>query len=124
MVRIKHRYLLGTILYPGSGVSASGTAKSGSELEFLAFNQPTTDDLTASKLQKAIQDEVFSLFGEYGAGAVKASLQGTHLSTFPPISHCNVSANGWNEKLKIMAHSEISFSGNIDVYIKDFKRSL
>jgi len=75
MVRIKYRYLLVNILYPEL------PQKLGSEKvpDVIIFNQPTSDALASYPLQKAIEAEVAKLFGDYGAGAVKASLQSISL---------------------------------------------
>ncbi|OTB06519.1 hypothetical protein M426DRAFT_29458, partial [Hypoxylon sp. CI-4A] len=64
MVRIKERYLLVKILYPHD-------LGSRSELpDVVVINQPTTDQLNASALLRAIRAEVASLFGDYGSGAL------------------------------------------------------
>lgn len=65
MVRIKERYLLVNILYP----SAIGTKPDVPDV--VVINQPTTDKLTAQALLRGIRDEVSSLFGDYGAGAME-----------------------------------------------------
>jgi ribonuclease P/MRP protein subunit POP5 len=68
MVRIKNRYLLVNILYPELSTLASKTP------DLIAFNAPTTSELTSHLLLKAIRDAILELFGDYGAGAVASSL--------------------------------------------------
>jgi ribonuclease P/MRP protein subunit POP5 len=78
MVRIKNRYLLVNILYPGlDGSIPDGTP------DLLAINQPTSQSLTNQTLLKGIRSQVTELFGDYGSGAVSDSLTGK-LSLFLP----------------------------------------
>ncbi|KAI0394383.1 ribonuclease P/MRP protein subunit [Xylariaceae sp. FL0594] len=65
MVRIKERYLLVSILYP----TELGTRDHLPDV--VVLNQPTTEDLTAIQLLRAIRAEVGTLFGDYGAGALE-----------------------------------------------------
>ncbi|GAW18598.1 hypothetical protein ANO14919_080760 [Xylariales sp. No.14919] len=65
MVRIKERYLLVNILYPGE----LGTRADLPDV--VVLNQPTSDELTHSTLLRAIRAEVASLFGDYGMGALE-----------------------------------------------------
>lgn len=82
MVRIKHRYLLVNILYP-----ELENAPSKNQIpDTIVFNQPTTDALASFALQRAIEAEVIKLFGEYGGGAVKASLQSMYFLSIIVIS--------------------------------------
>ncbi|KFY75035.1 hypothetical protein V499_04957 [Pseudogymnoascus sp. VKM F-103] len=75
MVRLKNRYLLVNILYP------EATALPSSKVpDVVAFNQPTTDDLTPQLLIKAIREAVLELFGDYGSGAIAGSLMVKYLS--------------------------------------------
>lgn len=71
MVRLKNRYLLVNILYPESTALPSSKVP-----DVVAFNQPTTDDLTPQLLIKAIREAVLELFGDYGSGAIAGSLMG------------------------------------------------
>jgi hypothetical protein len=71
MVRIKYRYLLVNILYPELEKIPSQTQVP----DVVVFNQPTSGALTPYPLLKAIEAEVQKLFGDYGAGTIKASLQ-------------------------------------------------
>jgi len=72
MVRVKHRYLLATFLYPG----APGNTSSKEALpDVLQFNQPSSDRLDDRLLLKAIRDGVAELFGDYGAGVISTSLK-------------------------------------------------
>lgn len=72
MVRLKNRYLLVNILYP-----ELEKGQSNSKIpDVVVFNQPTTNDLTASALMRGIRAEVSSLFGDYGMGSVSESLAG------------------------------------------------
>ena len=72
MVRLKHRYLLVTFLYPSS---LTGLPKD-SLPDIVQFNQPSSDQLTVPLLIKAIREGVAELFGDYGVGVVSNSLQG------------------------------------------------
>lgn len=70
MVRIKERYLLVNILYP-TDLSSDANPKVP---DLIALNQPTTDKFDRGALQREIRAQVFTLFGDYGAGAI-SSLQ-------------------------------------------------
>lgn len=83
MVRLKNRYLLVNILYPEAAASPSPDVP-----DLVAFNQPTTDELTAQLLLKGIREAVLELFGDYGAGALAGSLMGT----MPPLRLCEYTA--------------------------------
>ena len=72
MVRIKNRYLLVNILYPGLDNMPANPKIS----DVVVFNQPTTDSLTPQALLKGIKAEVSNLFGDYGAGAIGDSITG------------------------------------------------
>lgn len=73
MVRLKHRYLLVTFLYPSS---LTGLPIKDSLPDIVQFNQPSSDQLTVPLLIKAIREGVAELFGDYGVGVVSSSLQG------------------------------------------------
>ncbi|KAI0415483.1 hypothetical protein F5X98DRAFT_216447 [Xylaria grammica] len=78
MVRIKERYLLVNILYPGE----LGTRADLPDV--VVLNQPTSDELTHSTLLRAIRAEVASLFGDYGMGALEGGgLAGKPSSRIP-----------------------------------------
>ena len=64
MVRIKERYLLVNILYPGE----LGTNKVADVPDLVVLNQPTTDALTPPALLRGIRAEITTLFGDYGSG--------------------------------------------------------
>lgn len=65
MVRIKERYLLVNILYPGE----LGTNKVAADVpDLVVLNQPTTDALTPPALLRGIRAEITALFGDYGSG--------------------------------------------------------
>ena len=78
MVRFKERYLLVNILYPQPANPSSSTKSSVPDL--LVFNQPTADNLTPPALLRAIREQVASLFGGVGSGAVERGLQVKYLS--------------------------------------------
>ncbi|KFZ14352.1 hypothetical protein V502_06136 [Pseudogymnoascus sp. VKM F-4520 (FW-2644)] len=75
MVRLKNRYLLVNILYPEATALPSAKVP-----DVVAFNQPTTDELTPQLLIKAIREAVLELFGDYGSGAIAGSLMVKYLS--------------------------------------------
>lgn len=75
MVRLKNRYLLVSILYPELE-KEQGNHKVP---DFVVFNQPTSDALTAGALLKGLRAEIADLFGDYGSGAVSESLSGIHV---------------------------------------------
>ncbi|OCL12447.1 hypothetical protein AOQ84DRAFT_276712, partial [Glonium stellatum] len=77
MVRLKHRYLLVTFLYP---MSPTGSATKDPLPGIVQFNQPSSDQLTVPLLIKAVKDGVAELFGDYGVGVVSTSLQVKYLS--------------------------------------------
>ena len=72
MVRIKNRYLLVNVLYPGLDNKPVDTRIP----DVVVFNQPTTDNLSAQALLRGIKAEAFNLFGDHGAGAIGDSIQG------------------------------------------------
>lgn len=77
MVRLKHRYLLVTFLYPSS---LTGLPIKDLLPDIVQFNQPSSDQLTVPLLIKAIREGVAELFGDYGVGVVSSSLQVKYLS--------------------------------------------
>lgn len=77
MVRLKHRYLLVTFLYPSS---LTGLPIKDSLPDIVQFNQPSSDQLTVPLLIKAIREGIAELFGDYGVGVVSNSLQVKYLS--------------------------------------------
>ncbi|KAF2803068.1 uncharacterized protein BDZ99DRAFT_360087, partial [Mytilinidion resinicola] len=94
MVRVKHRYLVATFLYPGA---PTATSSKESLSQVLQFNQPTSDRLDAPLLLKAIRQGVAELFGDYGAGVVSPSLRINYLSPATstaiirtPRAHCQL----------------------------------
>lgn len=74
MVRVKHRYLVATFLYPGA---PEKTSSKDSLPDVLQFNQPSSDELDAKLLLRAIREGISELFGDYGAGVVSGSLKST-----------------------------------------------
>ena len=70
MVRIKERYLLVNILYPGElGTNTNTKPAAAADVpDLVVLNQPTTDALTAPALLRGIRAEITSLFGDYGSG--------------------------------------------------------
>jgi len=74
MVRVKNRYLLVNILYPElpRTISSSKTKLP----DVVTFHQPTTNALTPRALEKGIKNEIENLFGDYGYGAVRDSING------------------------------------------------
>ncbi|CCU74709.1 unnamed protein product [Blumeria hordei] len=77
MVRIKNRYLLVNILYPENELAQKRTQQVP---DVVAFNQPTTDNLTAQALLRMVRAEVAFYFGDHGAGAISESLSVKYLS--------------------------------------------
>jgi ribonuclease P/MRP protein subunit POP5 len=71
MVRLKNRYLLINILYPGLDTKPLDPKIP----DVVVFNQPTTDNLNPQALLRGIKAEVSSLFGDHGAGAIGDSIQ-------------------------------------------------
>ena len=90
MVRIKHRYLLVQILYPGSPTSStSQTSASKATIsstanqlpQIVEFHRPTPDDITPQVLLKLVRDHIQLLYGDYGVGVVGGALSGKLLSS-------------------------------------------
>ncbi|KAI9679468.1 MAG: hypothetical protein M1817_005490 [Caeruleum heppii] len=89
MVRLKNRYLLVNILSPTSAENAPPTFRSipapttpslhDALPEVIQFHRPCPDTLTAQGLTKTIKGQMALLYGDYGVGAIAASLQGTTL---------------------------------------------
>ncbi|PQE10294.1 Rpp14 family protein [Rutstroemia sp. NJR-2017a WRK4] len=79
MVRIKNRYLLVNILYPG--IDNSSATSKVKVPDVVVFHQPTEDTLTPQALLKGIKAEVANLFGDYGMGAIADSIAVKYLST-------------------------------------------
>jgi len=74
MVRIKNRYLLVNILYPELSTPVASTKNKLPDV--VTFHQPTTNVLTSKALEKGIKNEIEALFGDYGYGAVRDSING------------------------------------------------
>lgn len=74
MVRLKNRYLLVNILYPGLDNKPTDPKIP----DVVVFHQATTDSLTPNALLKGIKAEVSNLFGDHGAGAVAESITSTY----------------------------------------------
>lgn len=72
MVRLKNRYLLVNILYPG----LENRPVDPKVPDVVVFNQPTTDSLAPQALLRGIKAEVSNLFGDYGSGAIADSISG------------------------------------------------
>ncbi|KAK4963748.1 RNA-binding protein pop5 [Elasticomyces elasticus] len=79
MVRLKHRYLLVNILYPGPVATPSGKDQQTLP-DTIQFHKPTSDSLTPQMLMRLIRDGVAELFGDYGVGVVAGSLQVKYFS--------------------------------------------
>lgn len=77
MVRIKHRYLLINILYPGPSSTSTRAAPGADEIpDVVQFHAPTSDLLDQRLLAKMIREGVGELFGEWGVGMIGGSLKG------------------------------------------------
>lgn len=77
MVRIKHRYLLLNILYPAASPQQIKKEKEKDVPWTVSFRRPSPDRLNPQLLARMIREGVAELFGDYGAGMVAGSLQGT-----------------------------------------------
>src|ERR1700753_3265460 len=75
MVRIKNRYLLINILYP-SEITTKSNNSSLNLPNVVIFRQPSPKGFNSDTLRNYIRSSVQNLFGEYGAGALGASLRG------------------------------------------------
>ncbi|QDS73426.1 hypothetical protein FKW77_008476 [Venturia effusa] len=81
MVRIKHRYLLINILYPGPSSRAARAPSSAEKIpDVVQFHAPTSDLLDQRLLAKMIREGVGELFGEWGMGMIAGSLKIIYLS--------------------------------------------
>ncbi|KAF2672267.1 hypothetical protein BT63DRAFT_363267, partial [Microthyrium microscopicum] len=79
MVRIKHRYLLINILYPGD----SNLNQKPHEPELpnvVQFHQPCPFSFKAQDLRRLIMASISENFGEYGSAATNPSLQVKYFS--------------------------------------------
>jgi ribonuclease P/MRP protein subunit POP5 len=85
MVRQKNRYLLCQFLYPSSPPSP-GPKDTLAIPDIITFHQPTSNTLTAQLLTRAIRADVATLFGDYGAGVIAASLSSMFFSPDLPFS--------------------------------------
>ncbi|RFU31163.1 hypothetical protein B7463_g5158, partial [Scytalidium lignicola] len=111
MVRIKNRYLLVKILYPGLEKKPSNAPIP----DVVQFNQPTTDALTPQALLKGLRAEILNLFGDYGAGAVSDSLSVKYLSPATSTFILRISRQHYR-----IAWAALSFMNSVPV--KDGKR--
>ncbi|MCJ1480346.1 hypothetical protein MMC06_000501 [Schaereria dolodes] len=74
MVRIKHRYLLVHILYPGFSLEFSKPAQydrysTNPPLpDVVQFNRPTPDYVTSQVFIRVLRDQIVELYGDYGGG--------------------------------------------------------
>jgi len=86
MVRLKDRYLLVNIVYTDlpqdQGRSKSSSGSNNDVPDLLIYNQPTTGNIRPQDLLRVIREQIASLFGDCGSGAVNRSLHGTHLIFF------------------------------------------
>ncbi|KAL9088964.1 MAG: hypothetical protein Q9165_006021 [Trypethelium subeluteriae] len=81
MVRIKHRYLLVSILYPqGSNAVKASKEKQDAIPQAIKFRQPTPDGLTLELIKPMIKRSVAELFGDYGVGVTLGSLKVIYFS--------------------------------------------
>ncbi|KAF2230180.1 hypothetical protein EV356DRAFT_454405 [Viridothelium virens] len=81
MARIKHRYLLVSILYPqGSNAVKASTEKQNAIPESIKFREPTPDGLTLELIKPMIKRGVAELFGDYGVGMTLGSLKVIYFS--------------------------------------------
>ncbi|KAJ9652986.1 RNA-binding protein pop5 [Neophaeococcomyces mojaviensis] len=76
MVRIKQRYLLFNILYPGSAAEAKKSLPTS-----LSFQAPTPDYLDAGRLVGHIRNHITLLFGDFGLGLSLSSLKIVYFSS-------------------------------------------
>jgi ribonuclease P/MRP protein subunit POP5 len=76
MVRIKHRYLLINILYPGPSSIVAKAPEGTTIPDVVQFHAPTSDKLNAQLLARIIRDGVGELFGDWGLGVIAGSLKG------------------------------------------------
>jgi ribonuclease P/MRP protein subunit POP5 len=96
MVRLKHRYLLVSILYPTKG-STSTAIKKDEVPDVLQFHAPTPSKFNEGALARLIRDSVAELFGDYGVGKISGTLKGMHSSTinlsqkYNPLTLCDAS---------------------------------
>lgn len=77
MVRIKHRYLLFNVLYPGSAPAAHTKSD---EPPYLAFHSPSPAHLSGGLLLTALRASIASHFGDVGLGLASASLRVVYFS--------------------------------------------
>jgi ribonuclease P/MRP protein subunit POP5 len=82
MVRIKHRYLLINILYPGPTSLALKSSTGEAIPDVVQFHAPTSDKLNNQLLARMIREGVGELFGEWGVGVIAGSLKSTILFLF------------------------------------------
>lgn len=75
MVRIKNRYLLINILYPSESPKES-RSHSTNLPNLVIFHQPSPKGFNSDALRNSIRASVRDLFGDYGVGALGASLRG------------------------------------------------
>lgn len=108
MVRLKNRYLLVNILYP----DAPGSTAAVKIPDVVAFNQPTSDALTAQVLLRAIRAQVADLFGDYGSGVIADSLSGLRIGFL----RC--------ENWRLTGSSQVFVTRNLDLHHKSFSRAL
>lgn len=79
MVRVKHRYLLVTILYPNGTSPSSQSAKSFNSNttipDTVLFHSPSPSTYTEDVLRRLVQTSVSDLFGDYGSGMISGSFK-------------------------------------------------
>ena len=68
MVRIKHRYLLLNILFPGDSSATFQASSSSAKPSPLALHSPTPPHFSAASLVNLIRESVAEHFGDYGVG--------------------------------------------------------
>ncbi|KAK5083583.1 RNA-binding protein pop5 [Lithohypha guttulata] len=75
MVRIKYRYLLLNILYPGQSATSKSSAPST-----LSFYAPTPDHVDAGRFVTHLKTHLTLLFGDFGLGVSLSALKVVYFS--------------------------------------------
>jgi RNase P/RNase MRP subunit POP5 len=75
MVRIKYRYLLGSIFYPDEFSQRDEVIP-----DVVNFHRPSPKGFTPMDLRRVVVSSILENFGEYGGAAATPGLQGTLLT--------------------------------------------
>ncbi|KAL9109174.1 MAG: hypothetical protein Q9227_006099 [Pyrenula ochraceoflavens] len=98
MVRLKHRYLLLSILYPpttSTPAPPSSKNPNASLATQLQTHAPTPPTFTAATLLRLLRAQISALFGDYGVGTLGGALNVKYFSNATSTAIVRCPRDGW-----------------------------